>query len=57
MRVLNLNEVAAVSGAGTTVAPVINLNFNLNFFLALFSIFKKKTTTTTTTPADTGTIN
>jgi hypothetical protein len=55
MRVLTSLEVSSVSGAGVTVSPVINLNFN--FFLALFSIFKKKTTTVTppaTTPGEIG---
>ena len=51
MRVLSSIEVAAVSGSGINISPVINLNFN--FFLSLFSIFKKKTTTTTT-PDDCG---
>jgi hypothetical protein len=44
MRVLSSFEVSYVSGSGVTVAPVTTINFNLNFFLSLFSIFKKKTT-------------
>jgi hypothetical protein len=50
MRVLSSFEVSVVSGSGVTVAPVTNINLNLNFFLSLFSIFKKKSVHVMTPP-------